>query len=391
LKALLTTPWQRKDGHDPDSDQEWIPNFENAPFRLLAIVNRMDLAVPLENHLNPQASAGRFRGSYSGSDDIVEADAGEGRLVFGLIDASGQAVQPGMTLIFEYGLDIGGQPGRFFDWAMAWHRLGNFQDFDSAYRGELAKLTRAFTDRIDAQQVTITTGPRDRSIHQRLQDRPENRPISLMRIRTNDGASGVTREFREFRMKDGTLHPAPMAGTPREQFFVKGSRGNRWLAKWLQDQRNRQLLLAQQEDLPVPPIPSAFALPSGTRSDGLPVTAVVSPVPENNADYHWDGWGLNNGELRRSFSMQTCCGCHCGDTNTAFFHISPREVGTPAALSRFLRTDGKRWRARDPGNRRSFLSSEMEDRKQLFESILNPNLRSRDLKKILERRIGRGH
>jgi hypothetical protein len=296
-----------------------------------------------------------------------------------------------MTLIFEYGLDIGGQRERLFDWAMAWHRLGTFQDFDGTYRGELAKLTRAFTDRLDERQATISTGPRDRSLHERLQDRAENRPISLMRIRTNDGAFGVTREFREFTVEDDTLHPAPMAGTPREEFFQKGSRDNRWLARWLQDQRNRQILLARQEDLPVPPIPSAFELPRGARANGLPVTAVVSPVAENNANYHWDGWGLNNAELRRSFSMQTCCGCHCGDTNTPFFHIAPRQAGQPATISQYLRTNGKRWRVRDPGNKRSLLSTEMEDRKRLFESILNPDLRHREIQKIRERRSGREH
>ena len=31
--------------------------------------------------------------------------------------------------------------------------------------------------------------------------------------------------------------------------------------------------------------------------------------------------------------MQTCCGCHCGDTQTQFFHIEPRGVGEQAKIS----------------------------------------------------------
>src|SRR5436190_17914552 len=42
----LIRPWQQRDGYAEGSEKPWEPNLANAPFRLLAIVNRMDLCAP---------------------------------------------------------------------------------------------------------------------------------------------------------------------------------------------------------------------------------------------------------------------------------------------------------------------------------------------------------
>ena len=123
----------------------------------------------------------------------------------------------------------------------------------------------------------------------------------------------------------------------------------------------------------------------------MPVVAHVAPVPNNNDEYHWDGWGLAEVNLRRAFSTQTCCGCHCGDTNTAFFHIGPRDRGEAAPLSKFLRTDGSRWRARDPNGGRSFLSAEMDLRREVFKAALNPEVSANKLRELLASRRGAPH
>ena len=118
---------------------------------------------------------------------------------------------------------------------------------------------------------------------------------------------------------------------------------------------------------------------------------MVASIPNNNPGHHWDGWGLRDGELRRIFSMQTCTGCHCGDTSTAFFHVVPRELGEEARVSDFLRTDGSRLRLKDPANRKGFITSEMADRVKLIEAVLNPDRRLSEVRKLKASRGWRVH
>src|SRR6185503_10626403 len=61
IRTVLIEPWKARDGQAGVSDEQWEPNWRNAPFRLLAIVNRLDL----------KRDAG----------GIVQ-NAGEGRFVF---------------------------------------------------------------------------------------------------------------------------------------------------------------------------------------------------------------------------------------------------------------------------------------------------------------------
>ena len=405
LHEKLIRPWQEADGFNPDGEESWEPNFENAPFQLLAIVNRMDLSDPLASFVDPAPvpapSAGYYRTSPS-----QDSGAGEGRFIFAVTDQNGQPLEGGVTLILEYGLDANRSQDRLLDWAMAWHRLGEHEEFNAAYRGDLAKLTRAFTDRKSVPKQTTAQRAADAgrmNLIERLSN-PFGRVrdgMTLIRVRTNDGAFGETREFREFAFESsdsgedikGALTPAPLAGTPREIFFRKGTRENRFLARWLRAQRGGSFDPITARDRPGAAVPTSFALPQWFRLKGQahPVVARVAPVPGNDDSYHWDGWGVNDNAMRMAFSMQTCCGCHCGDTNTAFFHVSPRSPGQAAPLSQFLRTDDSRWRLKDPSSGRTVASAEMQERLRLFETVLRPDLSISQIKAIRERRNGRGH
>jgi len=101
-------------------------DLNRAPLRLLAIVNRIDLAkgTPVDNAV------------------------GEGRFVFGFLDDRGNPLQG--TMILEYGLPIGrGNQDRRF-WANAWQQLavlGGINEFSPEYRRALDLLTRMFTTR----------------------------------------------------------------------------------------------------------------------------------------------------------------------------------------------------------------------------------------------------
>jgi hypothetical protein len=100
---------------------------------------------------------------------------------------------------------------------------------------------------------------------------------------------------------------------------------------------------------------------------------------------------MNASRVRRAFSLQTCCGCHCGDTRTQFFHIEPRGQGEAAKLSNYMQMSGEKVVVRDPGSKRQIKLQEMDERKLVFESFLNPGLSSVEVRRIREGRLERAH
>ena len=174
-------PWQEKDGYDPASGKPWMPNFANAPFRLLAIVNRLDLAgrqitrtlekdaaeardqmeltifeqgiksqpIPLPKGIASVLPPEGEGASYYGNP--LQLATGEGRFVFAVLDKDGEPLPGDFTVILEYPLTspIGAGVGpevSIRDWAMAWHELGKFDSFNEAYLTALEKITNRFSN-----------------------------------------------------------------------------------------------------------------------------------------------------------------------------------------------------------------------------------------------------
>jgi hypothetical protein len=132
----LIEPWQQRDGYAPDGGSLWLPKLENAPFRLCAIVNRMDLCAPelagtaneikedwrrrgQEKHFSRLLSrvdngssnligglVPTFRAGYSGGGGVMEnfVTAGQGRFIFTATDSAGDPLSGGFNVIFEYRL-----------------------------------------------------------------------------------------------------------------------------------------------------------------------------------------------------------------------------------------------------------------------------------------------
>ena len=148
-----------------------------APFRLLAVVNRMDL----------RQTAGI-------------PPLGEGRLVFGLTNGPGDdpssAPMP-MTIIFEYHL----QPVMTLQgWAEAWHGLGSSTAFDEAYLSALQKITDTFVK-----------GGADPSA-------PNG--SALGQARTNESVTNWIWQLRQFGIggSDGGMHSHTVTNTPYASF-----------------------------------------------------------------------------------------------------------------------------------------------------------------------------
>jgi hypothetical protein len=148
-------------------------DLSRSAFRLLAIVNRIDLH------------------------DVTASTAGEGRFVFGFAPF-GQTLQA--TLIVEYNIPTGSQ-AEVVELANAWHALRALPFPSEQYNAALQAVTERFTARNAAP------------------GRPNG--SALGQIRTNDffTFSGAW-EFREFHLDatSGMLVPAPVAQTPDRSF-----------------------------------------------------------------------------------------------------------------------------------------------------------------------------
>jgi hypothetical protein len=150
-------------------------DMRRAPFRLLAIVSRLDLRQP--------ASA---PGGLT---------AGEGRFVFNLLDPNGNKTE--YLLIFEYGLDAADCRG-VLGWANQWHNLGTIP-FGPNYNAALQRVTDRFT-RIGASPA-----------------KPNG--SALNQARTNDFFLAAPWELREFTLQGGpvaSLLMSTVAQTPAD-------------------------------------------------------------------------------------------------------------------------------------------------------------------------------
>jgi hypothetical protein len=133
-------------------------DLSRAPFRLLAIVNRLDLA---------ETTTG------------CKPEASEGRLVF-VAMRPGTSTPLSFNAIFEYVVNetSAGDPG-------AWHALAALRGDE--YAAALEKLTRSFTD--DAR---------------------------LGQLRTSENLAGTAWELRQFAHRRGKLMPTALTNTIRD-------------------------------------------------------------------------------------------------------------------------------------------------------------------------------
>jgi hypothetical protein len=178
MEDLIVCPWlKRTAGNGCDDSCSTCAKREldlaQAPFRLVAIVNRQDLG---------------------GRPDIA-SPAGEARLVFAL--TYGAADDPSskagpMSMIFEYSVPKS-IPAK--DWAERWHALGKEPAFDESFKLSLANVTEAFVRRGASPE------------------RPNGSAIA--QVRTNESALNWIWQLRQFQLDvSGNLRLVPVSNTP---------------------------------------------------------------------------------------------------------------------------------------------------------------------------------
>jgi hypothetical protein len=225
IQEMVIDPWLDRSGGE-------ALDLAQAPFRLLAIVNRIDLR-------------------HTGDGGLF--DAGEGRFVFGLVDVEAECSPMEFVVIFEYG-----QPAATLEaihsWALAWHTVGG-HEFGPIYNASLEMVTTAF--------VGLGADP----------SKPNG--SSINQIRTNEIALDGPWELREFRVQeDGQLAQVSCKQEPGDEM-----KNSPELAEWIN---------ANEEDV----LSGTHEVPATMLGPAAPVSGLWAPEGVNNPDARHN-FGLN--------------------------------------------------------------------------------------------------
>lgn len=290
MQTIIIDPWEAASG-GPGQPLD----LSKAPFRLLSIVNRIDL---------------RRNNGFGGR------DAGEGRFVFSAIDRRPTAPNGGcgtlqFTVIFEYGIDRQGNAVR--DWARQWYNLSALS-FGPQFNTALQAITEQF--------VAAGVAP----------SKPNG--SALNQLRTNEIALANTSpdddwQLREFRLFSsgfdaGQLRMVTVKLTPDTTRRVADT-----TARFIN--HKTQLILQERHD--VPEIWEGMNFLGGF-SDVINLSN--SFPPDDNSWRDGPTVHINNREARHKFSLNTCNACHATETGTTFTHVKPGAFNTPVALSGFM-------------------------------------------------------
>lgn len=293
-------------GWNPDDPSTL--DLDSLPFRLLAIVNRLDLA---------QASA------------YGRASGGELRFVFGLLDLHGGRCDPApMTVILEYGLPRF-SCAKLRAAARAWLDLDHSHPAFPSVSYNVA--LQALTD-----PVTVANA---------APDKPNGSAIN--QVRTNEQALDRSPwELQEFRLREGSrtslLERRNLKQTP--EAILSG-------ATVLRDYINDHgaAVCDERHRVPrfYPPRPGGLGSNDPIVPDFPPAPAGAVPFLAAFAHYGpntaFDAPGISGSgrcsatQVRHKFSLNTCSACHAAETATLFLHVDAlTPAGLPARLSRFL-------------------------------------------------------
>jgi hypothetical protein len=300
VNNVILNPWpKRADGH---------VDLNKSPFRLLAIVSRVDL--------RRTTSGG---GSYGGSPTGNFLDAGEARFVFGLVDKQfGCNVSP-FAVIFEYRVPRC-ECELVKSWAQRWVDLAALVPGTAVYNDSLQRLTEQF--------VRSNANP----------TKPNG--SALGQLRTNEISLAGPWELREFQLTQfpfSFLNETTTADTAIDTFNPSVNFDN-----WILTAVAPALTGPAFQD-PIPGVPLFFggnflgSNPQTLNTNFIwRVTNAQVPNLSPLGGMNPTNWG------RHRASLASCNGCHGRESRPAatvarFVHVDPSTpFGFPATLSEFL-------------------------------------------------------
>ncbi len=316
IKELILDPWPRIPGTDR-------LDLTQAPFRLLAITNRLDLR-----------NVGHI---------------GEGRFVFGVIDRAAPPpvdVVP-FTVIFEYGITLKmGDPEFDYDdlkpgndnaddrmkavraWAAQWHALSKLS-YGPQFNAALQQITDTF-----ARAGADPRKPNGSALNQL---RTNEIQLSLEEFTFGPGGPSIPFdqikpwEMRGFQVTSSGLKPVPVALTPRRNLNNSAQ-----LADYIN--KNAKSILRDRHVVPDSMLAGSSLVPGAFNSTAAPIDPPII----------WNAPGIRNPEARFKFAQNTCSGCHLIESGfeqdsggafipgKAFLHVRPRLAGQESGLSPFM-------------------------------------------------------
>lgn len=279
-------------------------NLNRAPFKLLAIVNRIDLA---------------------GNPGYVPSGEAEGRFVFQWMDPTTctEVATAPLLVILEYGVPGTDSCEDLRLWAWAWKALKLFPVGSGLYNAALQVLTEHW-----AKANAAPGNPNGSALNQ---------------LRTNDFkleplAPTVKRwELREFRIQaTGQFAQTTVINTPDDATFNEQGTGpgslpgaRRFeLGDWINANAADVV-----EDAHSVPLLFPFAPGGAFRSGGI----TSRPTDFWSAPNIVGIPGFTASDVRHHFSLNTCDGCHTRETGTNFTHVKAVSAwNQQAPLSGFL-------------------------------------------------------
>ncbi len=266
IQQTLLDIWPKTPTGDLDLDQ--------APLRLQAIVNRIDLR------------------------DLSAGNAGEGRLVFGVNTSFG--FPQNFTVILEYHL-VASTQDDVMSWANRWHALSSHPFPSEEYNAALEDITKGFTEHgLEPARANGSALDELRTNEQVLS------PFGEWELR-GFALSSTTGFFDEVTVKE----------TPDLSF-------------------NNSPQLANLINTNAAAIKAVLPGANGhTIPEQLNGAPFLGGSVFNDLIF-WNAPGVLDPDARFHMSLNTCNGCHGPETNTFFLMINPRFPGNEASLSGFI-------------------------------------------------------
>jgi len=292
IQNLIIDPWLVASGSS-------TLDMKFAPFKLTAIVNRLDL-----------------RGNTGFTDENGEIEnAGEGRFVFCAVNLENNCSPFEFNVIFEYGIPKK-TCGDLQAYADDWSALNDEVLGSSNYNILLENITNQF----------MLSGNNPSKPNQN----------ALNQLRTNEVALAGPWELREFVLNNtGQLELHPVAMEPAVKYNTKANNSD---VAILVDFINNHVPAIFNNQYEVPLEHNGNAFLGGKAHTPFPPAGPVDVA--SNTPHHWDGApsgsAISNDFDRHVFSLNTCSGCHGGETQTFFTHVDPTPFGSEAGLSGFL-------------------------------------------------------
>ena len=278
-------------------------DLRQAPFRLLAIVNRPDLV----------------------QSQPTITQAAELRFLYGAIDPS-QSTAPPFFVIFEFGVPAS-SCSDVVSWQSRWHALLQYALGSSAYNAALQVLTDEIT------MPNPASGTPNGSL--------------LNQLRSNDLISPTPFwDLREWHLlpaggnaNAAKLNNVTVVQTPKRS-LLSNAAGRDKLGRYLD--ANRASILNGTHAVP-PLFEGAPFLDSHSVNDQAHPQPPGFPLFQIGGTLWWatgyDGANMTveDADVRHNFALNTCAGCHFHETGTnGFSHVTNRFAGSPSTLSTFL-------------------------------------------------------